>query len=59
MRAGAKVPSNSNACREKDADHLGTVRETMPRLKVQWDSGQISYFRRDRPANVKTIAGLL
>jgi hypothetical protein len=24
----------------KDADHLGTVLETMPKLKVQWDSAK-------------------
>jgi hypothetical protein len=43
----------------KDADDLGTVIETMPKLKVRWDRGQTSYFDRERPANVRKIAGLL
>jgi hypothetical protein len=38
-----------------DTDQKGTVVETMPKLKVKWDHGQISYFLRDRPANIKKI----
>jgi hypothetical protein len=39
----------------KDTDEQGGVLETMPRLKVKWDDGATSYFRRDRPGNVRKL----
>jgi hypothetical protein len=39
----------------KDGGELGTVIETLPRLKVKWDRGRTSYFPRHHSANVKNI----
>jgi hypothetical protein len=38
-RAGQRV-------RRKDSDEEGTIVETDGQLKVQWDGGATSYFRR-------------
>ena len=46
MRAGQRV------CR-KTTDELGTVVEADGEIKVKWDSGRTSYFRRDQVANVR------
>ena len=39
----------------KDSDELGTIVEADDRtkIKIKWDGGQTSYFRRDQRANVK------
>ena len=37
----------------KDNTEFGTVTEANGRVKVKWDGGQTSYFRRDERANVK------
>jgi len=45
-RAGRRVS-------RKDSAERGTVVEVNPEIKVKWDGGRTSYFRRDKPANVK------
>jgi hypothetical protein len=40
--------------RRKTNDDQGTVTEADGAVKVKWDSGQTSYFRRNKPANVKS-----
>jgi hypothetical protein len=35
-----------------DTEELGTVVEADGEIKVKWDGGRTSYFRRDKPANV-------
>jgi hypothetical protein len=37
----------------KHKDKHGTVVEADGSVKVQWDDGATSYFRRNKPANVK------
>jgi hypothetical protein len=37
----------------KDSDELGTVVKINGSIKVKWDSGRTSYFRRGEPANVR------
>jgi len=39
--------------RRKNADESGTVIEADGEIKVKWDGGRTSYFRRDRQANVR------
>jgi hypothetical protein len=46
LRIGQRV------CRT-DSDELGTVIDVDGDIKVKWDSGQTSYFRCDKPANIK------
>jgi len=36
----------------KDGPILGTIVDAGGRIKVKWDGGETSYFRRDRHANV-------
>ena len=36
-----------------DSDECGTVTEADGQIKVKWDGGQTSYFRRDEQANVR------
>ena len=42
----------------KDTEEHGTVVETMPVLKVKWDLGRTSYYRRDRAGNVMKLPHL-
>jgi hypothetical protein len=37
----------------KDTGELGTIVETNGNIKVKWDGGRTSYFRRNIPANVR------
>jgi hypothetical protein len=37
----------------EDSNELGTIVEADGDIKVKWDSGRTSYFRRDAPSNVK------
>ena len=37
----------------KDTGELGTIVETNSNIKVKWDGGRTSYFRRNIPANVR------
>ena len=46
LRAGQRVS-------RKDTPDSGTVVEANGKIKVKWDAGRTSYFRRDQPANVK------
>jgi hypothetical protein len=46
LRVGQRV------CR-KTTDELGTVTAANGEVKVKWDGGQTSYFRRDKLANVR------
>ena len=39
--------------RRKNADESGTVIEADGEIKVKWDGGRTSYFRRDQQANVR------
>jgi hypothetical protein len=39
----------------KDAEEFGTVVEANDEIKVKWDGGRTSYFRRDQPANVRSV----
>jgi hypothetical protein len=46
LRAGQRV------CR-KTTDERGTVTEAEGEINVKWDNGKTSYFRWDKPANVR------
>jgi hypothetical protein len=46
LRAGQRVS-------RRDTEELGTVVEADGEIKVKWDNGQTSYFRRNKPANVR------
>jgi hypothetical protein len=35
------------------SEELGTVVEVSDPLKVKWDNGQTSYFKRGRPSDVR------
>jgi hypothetical protein len=37
----------------KKSDELGTVVEADGEVKIKWDGGRTSYFRRGVPANVR------
>jgi hypothetical protein len=39
----------------KDTGELGTVVEADGEVKVKWDSGRTSYFRRRQEANVRVV----
>lgn len=45
-RTGARVS-------RKDSPDLGTIVDDGEKIHVQWDGGRTSYFRRDKPGNVK------
>ena len=49
VRVGQRV------CR-KDSDEQGTVVESNGEIKVKWDSGRTSYFRRGNPGNVRGLS---
>ena len=44
--------AEQRVCR-KTTDELGTVVEADGEIKVKWDSGRTSYFRRGQVANVR------
>jgi hypothetical protein len=44
-----------NRVSRKDCAALGTIVDAGDQLKILWDGGRTSHFRRDRPANVKLI----
>ncbi len=46
LRAGQRVSRKNTA-------ELGTVVEADGEVKVKWDGGSTSYFRRDRSANAR------
>lgn len=46
-RAGQRV------ARIQDHGDQGTIVEANGKIKVRWDSGRTSYFRRNKPANVQ------
>jgi hypothetical protein len=48
LRAGQRVG-------RQGSDEQGTVVEADGSVKVKWDGGRTSYFRRDRAANVKLL----
>jgi hypothetical protein len=35
-----------------DSQELGTIVEAVGEIKVKWDDGRTSYYRRHKPANV-------
>jgi hypothetical protein len=37
----------------KNSDELGTIVEANGEVKIKWDGGRTSYFRRGMPANVR------
>jgi hypothetical protein len=37
----------------KNSDELGTIVEANGNIKVKWDGGKTSYYRRGLPGNVK------
>ena len=39
-------------CR-KDSDELGTIVASNGNIKVKWDDGATSYFKRGKPGNVQ------
>jgi hypothetical protein len=47
LRAGQRVS-------RKTTDELGTIVEADGEIKVKWDSGRTSYFRRGQAANVRS-----
>lgn len=47
-RAGERVS-------RKNSDDLGFIVEVAELIKVKWDSGRTSYYRRDRSANVRLL----
>ena len=44
-----------NRVSRKDSAALGTIVDAGGQIKIRWDGGRISHFRRDRPANVKLV----
>jgi len=36
-----------------DSDHSGTIVEADGEIKVKWDDGRTSYYRRKVPTNIK------
>ena len=36
----------------KESEERGTIIAANGQIKVKWDGGRTSYFRRDKPANV-------
>jgi len=48
LRVGQRVS-------RKTTDELGTVTEADGGVKVKWDSGRTSYFRRAKSANVRLV----
>jgi hypothetical protein len=42
----------------KDTDELGTVVEADGHIKIKWDGGETSYFRRGKAANVQSKKSL-
>jgi hypothetical protein len=47
-RAGRRVS-------RKDTGETGTIVEANGEVKVKWDGGRTSYFRRNVPANVRLV----
>jgi hypothetical protein len=45
--------TGQRVARLRDHDEHGTVVEADGEIKVKWDSGRTSYFRRNRPSNVQ------
>ena len=39
--------------RRKDSEELGTVVSSNGNIKVKWDNGATSYFKRGQPAKVR------
>jgi hypothetical protein len=44
-----------NRVSRKDSLILGTIVAAAGQIKIKWDGGRTSHFRRDKPANVKLI----
>ena len=42
-----------NRVSRRNGDEFGTIIDAGEKIKVLWDGGRTSYFRRDRLANVK------
>jgi hypothetical protein len=40
----------------KDSDTLGLVVAADEQVKVQWDDGATSYYRRGKPGNVRVVS---
>ena len=49
----AALLKRGHRVRRKDADESGTVIAADGKIKVKWDGGRTSYFRRDQLANVR------
>jgi hypothetical protein len=52
---GAALLQVGQRVSRKNTDELGTVTEANGRVKVKWDSGRTSYFRRLKSANVRLL----
>ena len=48
LRTGQRVS-------RKDTGELGTVVEADGEVKVKWDSGRTSYYRRKKPAKIELV----
>jgi hypothetical protein len=46
-----------NRVSRKDGSEFGTIEEAddKAKIKIKWDDGRTSYFRRDESANVKLL----
>jgi hypothetical protein len=46
-----------NRVSRRDGSELGTIEEAddKAKIRIKWDGGQTSYFRRDRRASVKLL----
>ena len=53
-KAPARWRTGQRVCRIT-TEERGTIVEADGKIKVQWDGGRTSYFRRGKPANVKLI----
>lgn len=51
-RDAATLQVGQRVCR-KTSEELGTVAEANGKVKIKWDGGRTSYFRRHELANVR------
>ena len=56
MNDYARWEVGRRVCRKEDREEHGTVVAVEAKqIKVKWDSGRTSYFKRDEPGNVRSL----